>query len=283
MITRRARSGQHVALDCPHDCPCESRRVRHHRSGQRPLLDSLQVRVLVFDKGHEIDVVVVANDEDALAGVALGIRVFQEESRSPRSMWNTTSSKPMPRSFRSLAFFASTQSKYFTSDQRSNNVCSRGTQRRRSQCAQTRPGPVDRQPACSTQNGQANRPAHDRPARERTMSARPRGAESVDTPARRSVRSLPPRQVHAGLQSPGIGRRASGTTSRLGPRGPAGSGEPVVASQWLSCSSARRSFGYSCRGARQCRRFDRPPMPGGQKILRPRRPREVAREFTEFV
>ncbi len=41
-------------------------------------------------------------------------------SRSPRSMWNTTSLKPMPRSFLSFAFFASLQAKY-------HDVCPTGT------------------------------------------------------------------------------------------------------------------------------------------------------------
>src|SRR5919109_2771504 len=38
-------------------------------------------------------------------------------SRSPRSMWKTMSSNPMPRSVLSFAFFASSQSKYFTDNQ----------------------------------------------------------------------------------------------------------------------------------------------------------------------
>src|SRR4051794_17423789 len=42
-------------------------------------------------------------------------------SRSPRSMWKTTSSNPMPRSVLSFAFFASSQAKYFTGHSPSEN------------------------------------------------------------------------------------------------------------------------------------------------------------------
>ena len=57
---------------------------------------------------RDVERLIAANDR---AGVA---RTHALSSRSPRSMWKTTSSKPMPRSFRSFAFFASSQAKYFT-------------------------------------------------------------------------------------------------------------------------------------------------------------------------
>jgi hypothetical protein len=40
--------------------------------------------------------------------------MLQMSSWSPRSMWKTMSSNPMPRSALSFAFFAASQSKYFT-------------------------------------------------------------------------------------------------------------------------------------------------------------------------
>ena len=70
--------------------------------------------VLVFDKRYEIDVVLASDDEDALAEVTVGVGCSRMSSRSPRSMWNTTSSNPMPRSFLSFAFFSSSHAKYFT-------------------------------------------------------------------------------------------------------------------------------------------------------------------------
>jgi hypothetical protein len=74
-------------------------------------------RVLVFDERHQVHVVVAPNCEDALAGVTAGVGWMA--SSSPRSMWETTSSNRMPRSARAFAFFASSQSNYFTSIQRS--------------------------------------------------------------------------------------------------------------------------------------------------------------------
>jgi hypothetical protein len=34
--------------------------------------------VLVFDERHEVHVVIVANDEDALTGISFAVRVFQD-------------------------------------------------------------------------------------------------------------------------------------------------------------------------------------------------------------
>ena len=70
--------------------------------------------MLVLHERDQVHVALASDDEDALAGVTVRVRVFQDVSRSPRSMWKTTSSNPMPRSVLSFAFFASSQSKYFT-------------------------------------------------------------------------------------------------------------------------------------------------------------------------
>jgi hypothetical protein len=67
-------------------------------------------RVLILAERHQIQVVLASDDENTLAAVTLGVRVH----RSPRSMWKTMSSNPMSRSVLSFAFFASSQSKYFT-------------------------------------------------------------------------------------------------------------------------------------------------------------------------
>jgi hypothetical protein len=53
-------------------------------------------RVLVFDERHQVHVVLAPDDEDALAGITVGVRVIQNVEQSPRSMWKTTSSNPMP-------------------------------------------------------------------------------------------------------------------------------------------------------------------------------------------
>lgn len=51
-------------------------------------------------------------------------------STSPRSMWNTISSNPMPRSALSFSFFASSHVKYFTAYVRYHDVCLLGTHAR---------------------------------------------------------------------------------------------------------------------------------------------------------
>src|SRR4030095_2037995 len=71
-------------------------------------------RVLILDERHQIHVVLSSDDANALAAVTLGVRMLQDIDRSPRPMWKTISSNPMPRSVLSFAFFASSQSKYFT-------------------------------------------------------------------------------------------------------------------------------------------------------------------------
>jgi hypothetical protein len=55
-------------------------------------------RVFVFDEWHEVHVLLATDHQDALAGVAVGVRMFQDVDKSPRSMWKTMSSNPMPRS-----------------------------------------------------------------------------------------------------------------------------------------------------------------------------------------
>ena len=72
-------------------------------------------RALILDERHQIHIVLSSDDENALAAVRSGFGCSKKSSRSPRSMWKTTSSNPMPRSVLSVAFFASSQPKYFTS------------------------------------------------------------------------------------------------------------------------------------------------------------------------
>jgi hypothetical protein len=78
--------------------------------------------LLVLDERHEVHVVLGLDDEDALPGVTAGVGCARMSSRSARSMWKTMSSNPMPRSALSFAFFASSQSKYFTGTQ-ANTMC----------------------------------------------------------------------------------------------------------------------------------------------------------------
>ncbi len=68
--------------------------------------------MLILDEWHQEHVVFAPDGEDALAGIAVGVRVLQDVEQSPRSKWKITSSKPMPRSFLSVAFLASSQAKY---------------------------------------------------------------------------------------------------------------------------------------------------------------------------
>ena len=70
--------------------------------------------MLILDQGHQIHVVLASDDEDALAGVPIGVRMLQDVEQVATFMWKTMSSNPMPRSVLSFAFFASSQAKYFT-------------------------------------------------------------------------------------------------------------------------------------------------------------------------
>jgi hypothetical protein len=70
--------------------------------------------VFILDERDEVHILVPLDDEDSLAGVAVGMCCSRMSSRSPRSMWNTMSSKAIPRSALSLAFLASSQAKNFT-------------------------------------------------------------------------------------------------------------------------------------------------------------------------
>src|SRR5258706_8791671 len=76
-------------------------------------------------------------------------------SRSPRSMWKTTSSNPIPRSALSFAFFASSQSKYFTDNQLSTTCAHQahvGIGQSVPKSVPTRgPNPVIRQPTATRQ------------------------------------------------------------------------------------------------------------------------------------
>ena len=96
--------------------------------------------MLVLER-HQVHVVLAPDDEDALPRITVGAECSRMSSRLPRSMWNTPSSNPMPRSFLSFAFFASSQAKYFTDIGVSRGVLDSHTLRRLQcarQCAQTR-------------------------------------------------------------------------------------------------------------------------------------------------
>ena len=54
------------------------------------------------------------NDKDALAGVTVGVRMFENVEQIAPLDVEDDASNPMPRSALSFAFFASSQSKYFT-------------------------------------------------------------------------------------------------------------------------------------------------------------------------
>src|SRR5258708_35739145 len=55
-------------------------------------------RVLVLDERHQVHVVLALDDEDALAGVPVGVRAFQDVEQVATLNSKTTSSNPMPRS-----------------------------------------------------------------------------------------------------------------------------------------------------------------------------------------
>lgn len=74
--------------------------------------------MFVLDERHQVHIALAPDDEAALAGVTAGVGCARMSCRSPRSMWRTTCSNPMPRSFLSFAFFASSQSKYVSVIQR---------------------------------------------------------------------------------------------------------------------------------------------------------------------
>ena len=75
--------------------------------------------MLVLDERHQVHVVVALEDEDALAAVTFGVRVLQDIEQVAALDVADDVLNPVPRSFLSFAFFASTQSKYFTGIQRS--------------------------------------------------------------------------------------------------------------------------------------------------------------------
>jgi hypothetical protein len=62
-----------------------------------------------------------------VAGVTVGVRVLQDVEQVAALDWKTTSSNPMPRSVLSFAFFASSQSKYFTDIRVAQSVPNRHT------------------------------------------------------------------------------------------------------------------------------------------------------------
>jgi hypothetical protein len=68
-------------------------------------------RLLVLDERHQVHVL-LALDDDALAGVTVRVRVLQDVEQVPTLDVKTMSSNPMPRSALSFAFFASSQAKY---------------------------------------------------------------------------------------------------------------------------------------------------------------------------
>ena len=86
--------------------------------------------MLILDERHQVHVVLAPDDEDALAGVTLGVRVLQDVEQVASLDVEDESSNPMPRSALSFAFFASSQSKYFTARQKST-MCAHGTRWRR--------------------------------------------------------------------------------------------------------------------------------------------------------
>jgi hypothetical protein len=69
--------------------------------------------VLVLDERHQVHVVLASDYEDALARIPLGVRVFKNIEQVAALDVEDASSNPMPRSFLSFAFFASSQAKYF--------------------------------------------------------------------------------------------------------------------------------------------------------------------------
>jgi hypothetical protein len=66
-----------------------------------------------LDERHEVHVVVALEDEDALAGVTVVVRVLEDVEQVAMFDVEDDLVKPEPRSALSLAFFASSQAKYF--------------------------------------------------------------------------------------------------------------------------------------------------------------------------
>jgi hypothetical protein len=94
----------------------------------RPRDDRLQKYCLfILDERYEVYLLLARRTTKMrCTGVAAGFGCSRMSSRSPRSMW-TTSSNPRPRSALSFAFFASSPSKYFTVLQR-RTTCAHETQ-----------------------------------------------------------------------------------------------------------------------------------------------------------
>jgi hypothetical protein len=63
--------------------------------------------VLVLDERHQVHVVLALDDEDALAGVTVRVRMLQNVEQVETSIWKTMYSNPMLRFDLSFAFFAS--------------------------------------------------------------------------------------------------------------------------------------------------------------------------------
>jgi hypothetical protein len=110
-----------VAVQCS-GCPASSRprdaasrdtskNVSSGRSDPRSLLpardDRLQQdRLVILDERHEVHVVLASDNGDALAGVAVGVRVFQDVQQVATLDMEHDVLDPMPRSFLTFAFFA---------------------------------------------------------------------------------------------------------------------------------------------------------------------------------
>jgi hypothetical protein len=71
-------------------------------------------RVLVLDERHQIHVVLALDDEDALAGVPVGIRVFQDVEQVATLNVEDDVLEPDDAIRLEFAFFASSQATYFT-------------------------------------------------------------------------------------------------------------------------------------------------------------------------
>ena len=98
--------------------------------------------MFVFDEQHQKYVVLAPNDEDALAGVTAGVRVFQDVEQVAALDVEDDVLEPDGALRPELRVLASSQSKYFTAISVAQCVLDRHTLASTSVCPPVCPNPV---------------------------------------------------------------------------------------------------------------------------------------------
>jgi hypothetical protein len=83
--------------------------------------------VLVLDERHQVHVILALDDEDALASVPVGVRMFQDVEQVATLDVEDDVLEPDVAIRLSFAFFASSQAKYFTAIRVAQRVLDRHT------------------------------------------------------------------------------------------------------------------------------------------------------------